>query len=161
MVTMMPEQPTVRPSSGVGHPVSRGTDSLRARPNHLRSRTAGHGRRWVSVPLVVALILLAAASGSDARGSSGNVQPSYAEAPCPNPIYPGIVLGPEFTCGYLTVPENRSKSDGRTIRLAVATRRATAPTPKPDPIVFLTGGPGAVGSRRARESPRSGVAIAT
>jgi pimeloyl-ACP methyl ester carboxylesterase len=43
------------------------------------------------------------------------------------------------------VPENRSKSDGRTIRLAVATRRASAPNPKPDPIVFLTGGPGGSG----------------
>ncbi len=74
-----------------------------------------------------------------------SAKPSYAEAPCPNPVYPGIVLGPEYTCGYLTVPENRSKSDGRTIRLAVATRRATAPNPKPDPIVFLTGGPGGSG----------------
>jgi pimeloyl-ACP methyl ester carboxylesterase len=90
--------------------------------------------------MVAALILLAAACGNDARA-----QPSYAEAPCPNPIYPGIVLGPEFTCGYLTVPENRSQSDDRTIRLAVATRKATAPNPKPDPIVFLTGGPGGSG----------------
>ena len=58
---------------------------------------------------------------------------------------PSLVLGPDFTCGYLTVPENRSKPDGRTIRLAVATRKATAPNPKPDPIVFLTGGPGGSG----------------
>jgi pimeloyl-ACP methyl ester carboxylesterase len=103
------------------------------------------GRRWVGVPMIAAFILFAAACGSHDSGSGGNVQPSYAEAPCPNPIYPGIVLGPEYTCGYLTVPENRSKSDGRTIRLAVATRRATAPNPKPDPIVFLTGGPGGSG----------------
>ena len=71
---------------------------------------------------------------------------SYASAPCPNPIYgAGLDLGPEFTCGYLTVPENRTKSDSRTIRLAVATRKATAPSPKPDPILFLTGGPGGSG----------------
>jgi pimeloyl-ACP methyl ester carboxylesterase len=84
-------------------------------------------------------LLLGACRGDDPA------LPSYTTATCPNPIYPGIVLGPEFTCGYLTVPENRSRSDKRTIRLAVATRRASAPNPKPDPIVFLTGGPGGSG----------------
>ena len=131
-----------QPSSSIGHPVSHHADGLLARRGHIRTRAAGPGRRWVGVPMVAALILLAASCGSD---DSSGTQPSYAEAPCPNPVYPGIVLGPEFTCGYLTVPENRSKSDGRTIRLAVATRRATAPNPKPDPIVFLTGGPGGSG----------------
>ncbi len=92
-----------------------------------------------------ALMLFAAACGSHDSGSGNSVQPSYAEAACPDPVYPGIVLGPDYTCGYLTVPENRSKSDGRSIRLAVATWRATAPNPKPDPIVFLTGGPGGSG----------------
>jgi pimeloyl-ACP methyl ester carboxylesterase len=74
---------------------------------------------------------------------------SYASAPCPNPIYaalgPSLDLGADFTCGYLTVPEDRSHPVGRTIRLAVATRHATAPDKKPDPIVFLTGGPGGSG----------------
>jgi pimeloyl-ACP methyl ester carboxylesterase len=137
----MPEQPTVQPSSSMGHLVSRGT-ALRL--NHRPSRPAGRARRWVGVSMVATLMLFAASCGSD-DFDGGNAQPSYAEAPCPNPVYPGIVLGPEYTCGYLTVPENRSKSDGRTIRLAVATRRATAPNPKPDPIVFLTGGPGGSG----------------
>ena len=95
--------------------------------------------------MIAALVLFAAGCGSSGSSGGGNVQPSYAEAACPNPVYPGIVLGPEYTCGYLTVPENRNKSNGRTIRLAVATRRATAPNPKSDPILFLTGGPGGSG----------------
>jgi pimeloyl-ACP methyl ester carboxylesterase len=71
---------------------------------------------------------------------------SYAEAPCPNPIYgTGLDLGAEFTCGYLTVPENRDDPDSPMIRLAVATLEATAPDPHDDPIVFLTGGPGGSG----------------
>jgi hypothetical protein len=140
----MREPPAARPSANVGQPIPRGSDVLRARPNHLRVRTAGYRRHWIFVPIFVALILLAASCGSD-DCESGSTQSSYAEAPCPNPIYGNIVLGPEYTCGYLTVPENRSKSDGRTIRLAVATRRATAANPKPDPIVFLTGGPGGSG----------------
>jgi pimeloyl-ACP methyl ester carboxylesterase len=45
-------------------------------------------------------------------------------------------------CGFLVVPENRTKNNGRTIRLAVATVPAESPTPAPDPVVFLAGGPG-------------------
>jgi pimeloyl-ACP methyl ester carboxylesterase len=70
---------------------------------------------------------------------------SYAAAPCPNPIYPGVAqldLGAGVECGYLTVPENRTAPDGRTVRLAVARAKATAPDPRPDPLVYLTGGPG-------------------
>lgn len=140
----MPELRTAPPSFNSAQPAVRRAAGLGARPDHPR-RAVGRRRRWLDVPLIAALILCAAACGSDDCGSGGNVQPSYAEAPCPDPVFPGIVLGPEYTCGYLTVPENRSKADGRTIRLAVATRRATAPNPKPDPIVFLTGGPGGSG----------------
>lgn len=51
-------------------------------------------------------------------------------------------LGSDFDCGYLTVPQNREEPDGPTVRLAVARIGATAATPAPDPIVYLTGGPG-------------------
>jgi pimeloyl-ACP methyl ester carboxylesterase len=70
---------------------------------------------------------------------------SFAVAPCPNPIVPGLPqfdLGPEFECGYLTVPENRAKHAGPSIRIPIARLKAAAPNPKPDPIVFLAGGPG-------------------
>jgi len=43
-------------------------------------------------------------------------------------------------CGFAIVPENRSRHNGHTIRLAVAVLRATGPSPAPDPIVHL--GPG-------------------
>jgi pimeloyl-ACP methyl ester carboxylesterase len=45
-------------------------------------------------------------------------------------------------CGFLVVPENRSRPEGPTIRLAVAIVPAVSPQPAPDPIVHLTGGPG-------------------
>ncbi len=45
-------------------------------------------------------------------------------------------------CGQLTVPENRSKPTGRTIALSVAVIPAGSAKPKPDPIVWLAGGPG-------------------
>jgi pimeloyl-ACP methyl ester carboxylesterase len=55
---------------------------------------------------------------------------------------PEADLGPEFSCGFLVVPENRDRPDSRTIRVAVARAKAQSPAPHPDPIVYLTGGPG-------------------
>ena len=79
-------------------------------------------------------------------------KPSYEAAPCPRPNYPGVPeadLGPNYTCGYLTVPENRSKPNGRTIRLLVARAKAVSDTPKPDPIIYLASGPGGAGTLSA------------
>ncbi|PHQ51956.1 transporter [Streptomyces cinnamoneus] len=45
-------------------------------------------------------------------------------------------------CGTLTVPQNRAEPGGRTISLGVAIVPAATGTPKPDPIVWLAGGPG-------------------
>ncbi len=72
--------------------------------------------------------------------------PSYQAAPCPDPNLPGVPaanLGPEYSCGYLTVPEDRTTPQGRSVRLAVARVKAVAANPRPDPIVYLDGGPGA------------------
>ena len=53
---------------------------------------------------------------------------------------------PGVQCGYLTVLENRAKPDGRRIRIFVTRAPAVSATPKPDPIVYLSGGPGGAGS---------------
>src|SRR5262249_41959139 len=45
-------------------------------------------------------------------------------------------------CGRLTVPENRKQPNGRTISLSVAIIPSVSRNPKPDPIVWLAGGPG-------------------
>jgi pimeloyl-ACP methyl ester carboxylesterase len=47
-------------------------------------------------------------------------------------------------CGWLTLPEIRSKPDGPTVRLAVVRYRARNPTSPP--LVFLHGGPGGPGA---------------
>jgi pimeloyl-ACP methyl ester carboxylesterase len=83
---------------------------------------------------------------------SGSAPGSFQPAACPVPNYPGVPsanLGPEFSCGYLTVPENRSVPNGRTIRILVVRAKAASATPKPDPIVFLHGGPGGIASIEA------------
>jgi pimeloyl-ACP methyl ester carboxylesterase len=70
----------------------------------------------------------------DARPSS---PPHFEQSACPIEFPPPL----KVDCGVLTVPENRVKDNGRTIRLPVAIVRARSSSPAPDPIVFVTGGP--------------------
>jgi len=64
----------------------------------------------------------------------------FETAPCP--FEPGR-LPPDahVDCGYLIVPEDRAQPI-RTVRLAVAILRSPNPNPLPDPILYLSGGPG-------------------
>jgi pimeloyl-ACP methyl ester carboxylesterase len=118
--------------------------------------TRNHGRAprtdrtWGGRALLVAFLgVLALLSACASDAGAGTVPPrAYEPAPCPNPIYPGVPavdLGAGVECGYLTVPENRARPDGRTIRLAVARAKATSPTPRADPLLYLAGGPGGSG----------------
>ena len=50
-------------------------------------------------------------------------------------------------CGYLYVPEDRSRSDSPEIKLAVAIIRSTNPTPAPDPVLLLVSWLGGTGSQ--------------
>lgn len=63
----------------------------------------------------------------------------FESAPCPATY--GTLN--HTRCGFLVVPESRAHPTGRTLRLAVALVRSASSAPRPDPIVFLTGGPGA------------------
>ncbi|WP_327256239.1 alpha/beta hydrolase [Streptomyces sp. NBC_01244] len=65
----------------------------------------------------------------------------FTPGPCPKTVEPIEELK-EARCGTLTVPENRAEPSSRTIRLGVAIVPAVADTPRPDPIVWLAGGPG-------------------
>jgi pimeloyl-ACP methyl ester carboxylesterase len=56
---------------------------------------------------------------------------------------PGELAGhPRITCGVLRVSDAADGHGWANTRLAVAVIHASAPTPKPDPIVFIHGGPG-------------------
>ncbi len=60
----------------------------------------------------------------------------------------------EIECGYLTVPEDRSSADSRTIELAVAIVAAPAGGSEP-PVVYLAGGPGGSGLDDYATDPES------
>ena len=66
--------------------------------------------------------------------------PRFEPAPCPK--LQGAEALADASCGYLIVPEDRSRPNGRTIRLMVAKFPARSLEKRPDPIVYLAGGPG-------------------
>jgi pimeloyl-ACP methyl ester carboxylesterase len=92
--------------------------------------------------VAAASLCLAGASvaGAQGPGASGYA-PRFEQAPCPADLPPFPALA-NARCGYLVVPEDRSRPDGATVRLAVAIVPAVSSQPAPDPLVHLTGGPG-------------------
>lgn len=66
----------------------------------------------------------------------------FEEAPCPMELPAGAIEGEHITCGYVQVPEMRTDSEGKAIRLAVAVIHSDGNSPAPDPLVMLAGGPG-------------------
>src|SRR4051812_36867849 len=91
---------------------------------------------------VLGLLTALALSPAKAPAAESAATPRFESAPCPVPAEPIPALQ-TARCGYLVVPEHRSKPEGRTIRLAVAIVPAASGAPEPDPVVFMTGGPGA------------------
>lgn len=98
-------------------------------------------RRHLVAGIVSALgagLLLAAPAASG---------PREASVPRWEPVEPGafpvsIPKDRKVETGYLVVREDRSKPNGRTIRLPVAIVRTRNPSPAPDPVVYTAGGPG-------------------
>ncbi|WP_406048759.1 alpha/beta hydrolase [Streptomyces virginiae] len=74
-------------------------------------------------------------------GPAGAVASRFVPGPCPTTPEPIEALA-TARCGFLEVPENRDRPDGRTVRLAVAVIPAASAKPAQDPVVFMSGGPG-------------------
>lgn len=76
-------------------------------------------------------------------GEPGTFQP----AQCPFVLPQDMRQGEDVECGYLTVKEQRGSegdaSQGRVLQLAVAIFHPPSGVTHPDPVVFLSGGPGA------------------
>lgn len=69
---------------------------------------------------------------------AANYTPIFEAAPCDLPKPDEATVD----CGFVVVPEDRSKDPADTIRLAVAVYRSASSTPRSDPIIYLSGGPG-------------------
>ena len=73
--------------------------------------------------------------------------PRFEQGPCTYNLFSSdLVEGQNVLCGIAVVPEQHSKANnGRTIRLPVAVVLSPNPTPAPEPIFLLAGGPGQPG----------------
>lgn len=92
------------------------------------------------------LLILGLLLASPLAARSATV-PRFESAPCPK--VQGVAWLDRATCGYLVVPENRSKPGNRTIRLLVAKDPARSPHKRPDSILYLEGGPGDIAQLEA------------
>jgi len=107
------------------------------------------GRSGAVFALALGVALLCCVGASTALAQPA--PPSFVSAACPKLALKVVPALSTARCGYLVVPENRSVDNGRTIRLAVAIVPARSPTPAPDPIVHMTGGPGGVAIGEAQQ----------
>jgi len=91
--------------------------------------------------LLLALLLTSPVVARAAQAAEGPATvPRFEPAPCPK--LQGVEWLADASCGYLVVPEDRSRPSGRTIRLMVAKHPAQSPEKRPDPVIYLAGGPG-------------------
>ncbi|HEV2579604.1 MAG TPA: alpha/beta fold hydrolase [Ktedonobacteraceae bacterium] len=117
-----------------------------ASPPDSRAVRRGRVPRWLLATLV-GILALAGGTGlliSLVQRPANPAPPSstFQTTSCPFKLAAGVVVGKDVVCGYLTVPEDHSRPQGPTIRLAVAIIKASYSIPDSDPVVDLQGGPG-------------------
>ncbi len=114
-------------------------------PKTARRLPPPHHLRLLPVAmLVVVLVVLAGGYGlfRALTPAPRQATPAFQQAPCPFALDASLVEGKNVKCGFLVVPEDRSQPQGPTIRLAVAIFKTSSSHPAPDPVLYLTGGPG-------------------
>ncbi len=105
------------------------------RAGTLTCRTTQQTSRSVGVAIALTLLAAACTTGSTGAAAAGYA-PTFAVTDCPE-----RVIGPathQITCGYLTVPEDRSDPSGRQIRLFVVRYEPIEPTTSP-PVIYAGG----------------------
>ena len=94
--------------------------------------------------LLLATVSLGAATRPMTQASAriASYTPRFEAARCQFKPGASIVLGVDVRCGFVAVPEDRAKPNGRTVRVAVAIFKNPAAAHHSDPFIFLQGGPG-------------------
>jgi pimeloyl-ACP methyl ester carboxylesterase len=105
-------------------------------------------RQVLVVALLAASVLAMHAPLSRALAASASV-PRFEPAPCAK--IEGVEWLPHASCGYLIVLEDHSKPNGRTIELMVTKYSAGSAGKRPDPVLYLEGGPGDIAQLEANE----------
>jgi pimeloyl-ACP methyl ester carboxylesterase len=95
--------------------------------------------RPITTLLMMITALLAVATSVTPAASDDRVLPRFVVSDEPVVDVPA---GRPFTFGWLEVPEDRARPEGRTVRLPVYIFKSRSPNPKPDPVLYTAGGPG-------------------
>jgi len=93
---------------------------------------------WI---VLVLMIWLSTACSPGAKPASGEELSKIPLETCQLSA-PGMASRLEAKCGELIVAEDPAQPDGRQIKLKIAVIPAVSRNPAPDPMFFLTGGPG-------------------
>jgi pimeloyl-ACP methyl ester carboxylesterase len=108
-------------------------------------------RSMISVAWILAPLVLLAGQAPPSSGRRGVPRLEWAGLPSI------VEKGPGLETGFLVVPERRfPKPNGRTVRLPFIIIKSRSASPRPDPVLFMAGGPGAstlFQTRLRRRSP--------
>jgi len=99
-----------------------------------RSQPANMSKPFVLV-LLIPVFLAALVCSGFGQAAVPRFEPSDCAIPTPK--------DEKVVCGYVVVPENRSKKNGKTIRLPIIIQKSDNANPKADPVLRTLGGPGA------------------
>lgn len=93
------------------------------------------GKPWLAA-LVLIAVVMSSCTGDKSSGDE-TFRPGFEEVACPSDVELQVL--PEHSCGYLTVLEDRDKSDGRTIRVFVLKVMPPEKEHPGDPVFVLGG----------------------
>lgn len=96
-----------------------------------------HKATWI-VSLITLVYLLLSGSTPPVKAETSAGVPRFEATSCPFVIPQGETI----SCGFLVVPENRTRPDGRVIRIFAAIVKSHNSTSEPDPLIYINGGPG-------------------
>jgi pimeloyl-ACP methyl ester carboxylesterase len=94
--------------------------------------------RFGLLTTVLFALVLPACPAHAQTGSRPAGNTLFSPVACPVKIPAGYTI----ECGMVTVPEDHTRPEGRSIRLAVAIVHSPNPDPASDPVLFVHGGPG-------------------
>jgi pimeloyl-ACP methyl ester carboxylesterase len=99
----------------------------------MQDRPARNNHRSMSVGIAITLLAAGCTGGSSGSPNPGYT-PTFASSECPGPVTASATR--ETTCGFLTVPEDRSNPSGRQVRLFVVRLAPLEVTAAP-PVVYV------------------------
>jgi pimeloyl-ACP methyl ester carboxylesterase len=112
----------------------------KACPIHNSPTTASAQRRyWVMISRAFLALLLGLPSPAVGAAPAALATPTLVKSVCAV----RLPSDEKIDCYLLSVPENRSREGSNPIHLPVIVFRSRSATPRPDPVIFTAGGPGA------------------